>query len=292
MVYEFARLEIDGAVMSKRKLKELVDNGTVKSWDDPRMPTLMGLRCRGFTPKIINTFLEEIGITRTESIINPLKLYNVASRILDITAPRSFCILDPVSVHITNIPNTFNYVINAPIFPKISENYDRSLVLSNTIFVERSCIGNSQSKKDFYGLVEGRYTRLRYGPVVLCKKINIINDIIDNIEVEIVVMSNDPQELKDVVVNTNIDDNVNIKTKSIIQWIPDNNHIAEVRIYDSLDNFSEKIFKNALVEKYVKDNNVIGNSFQFERCGYFTIDKDTNTTNIVLNNILPINFYN
>jgi glutaminyl-tRNA synthetase len=193
-VFEFARLALTRTWLSKRKLKALVDNKAVRGWDDPRMPTLAGLRRRGFSSTCINQFMKEVGVTRAQTMIDFSRFARVALKELDETAPRAFGILHSVPITLENIPDTFYCTFRAPLFPSAAvtttsiagtdgtttttttttpTTEDRILEFSRIVYLERDNIMSLEDNppKDFHGLIPGEVVRLRYGPLIECVEV-------------------------------------------------------------------------------------------------------------------------
>ncbi|MGH8609762.1 MAG: glutamine--tRNA ligase/YqeY domain fusion protein, partial [Gammaproteobacteria bacterium] len=165
---EFARLNLDYTVMSKRKLNLLVEGGYVSGWDDPRLPTLSGLRRRGYTPEAIQDFCERIGLTKKDTIIEVGSLENCVREDLENKAPRAFAVLRPLRVVIENYPEGQSEELDAPNHPNRPEMGSRKIPFSREIYIERSDF-MAQPPKDFYRLAPGQEVRLRYAYVIGCQ---------------------------------------------------------------------------------------------------------------------------
>ncbi|MEC8915807.1 MAG: glutamine--tRNA ligase/YqeY domain fusion protein, partial [Candidatus Neomarinimicrobiota bacterium] len=164
---EFARLNLNFTVVSKRKLKQLVDENHVDGWDDPRMPTLSGLRRRGYTPESIRNFAEGVGITKRDSVIDVVRLENSLREELNKKAPRVLGVLDPLKVVLTNYPEEMTEMLEAINNPEDPEAGTRNLPFSREIYIEQADFMEDPPKK-FFRLGPGREVRLRYAYFVTC----------------------------------------------------------------------------------------------------------------------------
>ena len=285
--HEFARLNINYTVMSKRKLLELVQNGIVNGWDDPRMPTIAGLRRRGYTPESILNFCEQVGVAKANSIVDVAQLEFAIRDDLNKKAPRVMCVMEPLKVTITNYEGKEK--IDAPYFPAdVGKEGSRELEFSNTIYIDRSDF-EENPPKGYYRLTPNQPVRLKHAYIIECQE--IIKDENGKI-VEI--------KAKYYPNSKSGSDTSGIKVKSAIQWVEANSaKEAELRIYDRL--FKEelpkgiedinpnslKIIKGALVEPWVIKSNE--ERFQFERIGYFYKEpKDYTKEHPVFNQIVAL----
>ena len=277
---EFARLEIDYSITSKRKLLSLVEEGDVNGWDDPRLQTLKGMRRRGYPPEAIKNFCELIGITKKQAVIDLSTLENCVREELDKKAPRIMAVLDPLKVIIKNYPGNTSEQLNAPNHPKDSTFGERKVPITKEIFIERSDFVEEPPKK-FYRLSPGKKVRLRYAFVIRCEK--IVKD--ENGIVQEVYCSYDPSTYN----GKNPDDG---KVKGIIHWVSaEENTPIQVRLFDRLFSIAnpngEEDFRRFLNPKSLEvKNNAIAeiglksskySQFQFERTGYFSLDKEDST---------------
>ena len=281
---EFARGNLDFTVMSKRKLRELVEDGHVSGWDDPRMPTIAGLRRRGYTAQSIRTFWKEAGVAKSESIIPMGVLENAVRNDMNENAPRVMAVLDPVKVVLTNYPEGESEWLEAPRHPQKPEMGSRSVPLSREIWIERGDFMEDPPRK-FFRLRPDGEVRLRNAFIIKC------NDVIKNSEGDITEIhcEYDPDSRSGLP-------GASRKVKGTIHWVSADHGInAEVRLYDRLFNVAnpladkEKSYldflnpdsletvSNAIVEPAVA-NGEPGDYFQFERVGYFTIDQDSKDT--------------
>ena len=177
---EFARLNINFTVLSKRKLKKLVDEKHVDGWDDPRMPTISGLRRRGYTPSSIRKFSNSVGITKRNSTIDVLRLENTLREELNKTAPRVFAVVDPVKVIITNYPENKTETIKAVNNPENPDSGTREIIFSRELYIERNDFMENPPRK-FFRLSLGKEVRLKYAYFIKCVDFvkNSKNEIIE-----------------------------------------------------------------------------------------------------------------
>jgi glutaminyl-tRNA synthetase len=283
---EFARLSIEHNLMSKRKLSELVERNFVKGWDDPRMPTISGMKRRGYTPNSIKDFCSRIGITKKNSFIEMGVLENTIREELNISANRIMGVLDPIEINITNYPENTTENIVAPYNPNTENSKKRNISISKKIYIDRDDFMEHPDKK-YFRLSPGKEVRLRHAFNIKCEKvIKDKNGNIVNLECTYDPKSRDMKKGN--------------KVKGMIHWVDANNCIdAQINIYDrlfknsnpsSLDDFNDKslkIKKNAKIENNldVKDINA---RYQFERVGYFFKDKNSTNENIIYNKIVSL----
>ncbi|MBT8070761.1 MAG: glutamine--tRNA ligase/YqeY domain fusion protein [Gammaproteobacteria bacterium] len=278
---EFARGNLDFTVMSKRKLRELVEEGHVSGWDDPRMPTIAGLRRRGYTARSIRNFWKDAGVAKAESIIPMGVLENAVRSDMNEHAPRVMAVLDPVKVVLTNYPEGESEWLQAPSHPQNPEMGTRSVPLGREIWIERGDFMEDPPRK-FFRLRPGGEVRLRNAFIIKCT--DIIKDADGNI-VEI-HCEFDPESRSGLPGAAR-------KVKGTIHWVSVEHALdAEVRLYDRLFNVAnpladkEKDYReflnphsldmvqHAKVEPTVGEGQP-GDYYQFERVGYFTIDEDS-----------------
>ena len=281
IVWEFSRLNLTHAVMSKRKLQILVADGDVKGWDDPRMPTLAGFRRRGFTPNAIRQFCQSVGYTRNvTTIIQVGRLESIQRADLDETSPRAFCVIEPLKITLLNLENEKEII--APKFPRKPEEGSRTMKLTSTIYIEKSDF-NENPPKDYKRLTLNSIVGLKYANIVIK-----VNEIIKNDKQEII-------ELKCLIVDG--------KADAYIHWVSNDAIKTEIRIFNDLfksldvskvNNWKEDlnpesliIYSNSLVEPSLKDVKEF-DRFQFERLGYFIVDQDSNNNLLVFNRTLPL----
>ncbi|MEA3419851.1 MAG: glutamine--tRNA ligase/YqeY domain fusion protein [Campylobacterota bacterium] len=269
--YEFARLNINYTVMSKRKLLELVEGGQVSGWDDPRMPTIAGYRRRGYTPESILNFCDQIGIAKANSMVDVAQLEFCIRDDLNTKVPRVMCVLDPLKVTIENYEGFEE--IDAPYYPDdVPKEGSRKIPFSREIYIERDDFMENPPK-GYYRLTPEQPVRLRHAYIITCKEmIKDANGNITEIKAEYHPESKSGS------------DTSGIKVKSAIQWVSAKEaKEVEIRLYDRLfkDEAPEgiedinpdslKVIKNALIEP-AAINEKPDERFQFERQGYFYAD--------------------
>ena len=269
---EFSRLNLEYTLMSKRKLNELVENNLVEGWDDPRMPTIAGLRRRGYTPASIREFSSRIGVTKQQNTVEMGMLEACIREDLNDNAPRAMAVLDPVKVVIENFDETAVEELNAPNHPNKEEMGKRVLPFTRELYIEREDFRIEANKK-FKRLVLDKEVRLRNAYVIKANRYD--EDAEGNITT--IYCSYDPETL-----GKNPADGR--KVKGVIHWVSASKGIkAEVRLYDRLFNVANpdadselnpdslKVAKNAVLEPSLL-NAEKEQGFQFERTGYFCRD--------------------
>ena len=276
---EFARLNLSYTVMSKRKLKKLVDDNLVSGWDDPRMPTISGFRRRGYSPKSIQNFMFEVGIAKRDNVMEIAKLESTLREDLNKRCERRMAVLNPLKVVITNYPEDQVETLRAVNNPENELDGKRDLPFSKEIYIEKDDFMEDPPKK-FFRLSPGREVRLRYAYFITCEE--VIKDSEGNITE--LHCKYDPETK-----GGNAPDGR--KVKATLHWVSASNSIdAEIRKYDRLfhkpepdkeDNFMDAINPNSLevlsnckLEPSLMDVQ-IGESIQFERLGYFCKDPDS-----------------
>ena len=293
--YEFARLNLEHTVLSKRKLLELVRERRVKGWDDPRMPTLSGLRRRGFTPRSIREFCERIGVTKSDAYIDMAALEHVIREELDANAPRRMAVLRPLKVVIDNYPEDEEELLDAANHPQNSGLGSRQVPFAKALYIERDDFMEEPPRK-FFRLAPGREVRLRYAYFITCNE--VVKDA-DTGEVIELRCSYDPATR-----GGNAPDGR--KVKGTLHWVSAKHALrAEVRLYDRLfsaanperdgDDWkawlnpaSEETLTNCFVEPGLAEVAAEAR-FQFERLGYFCADrKDWRPEAPVFNRIVPL----
>ena len=288
---EFARLNLNYTVMSKRKMLRLVEEGHVDNWDDPRMPTLSGMRRRGFTPQSIRNFCERVGLAKRENIIEIELLEYCLRDDLNKQAVRRLGVLDPLKVIIDNFPENYSDELDAINNPEDPDAGMRPLSFSKEIFIDRNDFMEEPPKK-YFRLSPGKEVRLKYAFYITCKK------VIKDAQGEIIelICSYDPD-------SRGGDSPDGRKVKGTIQWVDAKTAIScQTNLYDrlfSVPNPNESkegkdfieyinpesltVIDSALVEPSVQ-NLPIGQPFQLERIGYFCIDpQSTQDGNLILN---------
>lgn len=293
--YEFARLNLDYTVMSKRKLLQLVKEQHVQGWDDPRLPTLAGLRRRGYTPASIRAFCERVGVAKRESRIDIAFLEKAIRDDLNTTTRRAMCVLDPLKVVIENYPEGQEDLIDAPFFPDDPPRMgERAVPFSREIYIERQDFMETPAKK-FFRLAPGKEVRLRWGFFITCTQ--VIKD--DSGAITELRCTYDPETR-----GGNAPDGR--KVKGTIHWVSAKHaRQVKVRLYDRLftvanpegdkrKNFLEWLNPESLVEvqamaepslaEFAPDDRV-----QFERTGYFYVDpKDSKPGAPVFNRVVTL----
>ncbi len=292
---EFARLNLTYTIMSKRKLLQLVSDGHVNSWDDPRMPTLSGLRRRGYTPEAIRNFCNEIGVAKADSTVDIALLEYFAREDLNKRAPRVMAVIDPLKIVIDNYPDGGSEELDAVNNPEDPSKGSRKVPFSKILYIEKDDFMEDPPKK-FFRLAPGREVRLRYAYFIKCNK--VLKDIDDNITE--LHCTYDPATKGCAAPDGR-------KVKATIHWVSAEHSIpSEVRLYDKLfknenplklddvQNFKEnlnpsslKIIKNCRLEPSMK-NISPGEIYQFERLGYFSVDPDSKPDMPVFNRTVTL----
>ena len=290
---EFARLNLTYTVMSKRKLLELVQKKVVSGWDDPRMPTLAGLRRRGYTPEAIRAFCERVGVAKTDSLVDVGLLEHHLREDLNKRCPRILAVLRPLKLTITNFPETEVKSIDAPLSPEDASLGSRTMPFSRTLYVDRDDFTETPAK-EWFRLAPGREVRLRYACLVTCKEV-IKNDAGEVVELrcEMDLQSWGGQAPDGRTV------------KGTIHWVSAAESVpVEVRLYDRLFrvenpgttegvSFLDELNPDALTtvtgraEPYVSKAKA-GDRVQFERVGYFCADPDTTSERSVWNRTVTL----
>ncbi|MHA6909277.1 glutamine--tRNA ligase/YqeY domain fusion protein [Ralstonia pseudosolanacearum] len=276
--YEFARLHLTYAITSKRKLLQLVNEKRVDGWDDPRMPTLVGIRRRGYTPESIQLFCERVGVSKADSWIDMSILEAAVRDDLDARAPRSVAVLDPVKLILDNVPAGFSEPCSAPVHPKQPELGRREFPLTRELWIEREDFTETPPK-GYFRLFPGNKVRLRYGYVIECTGCD--KDADGNITA---VHANIIPDTKSGTPGAD-----SVKVKGNIHWVSAAHALeAEVRLYDRLftdpqPDSGDKNFLDALnpdakrvVTAYLETTLATArpeDRFQFERHGYFVADR-------------------
>lgn len=291
---EFARLNMTNTVMSKRKLKLLVDNGITDGWDDPRMPTVSGLRRRGYTPEAIRNFCAKIGVSKADSVVDSQMLDFFLREDLQPKSPLAMAVINPLKLVITNYPEGESEEIEIENHAKNEEMGKRMVSFSGTLYVERDDFMEVPAKK-YHRLYPGNEVRLKGGYYVKCN--DIIKD--ENGEVTEIHCTYDPATKSGSGFEGR-------KVKATIHWVDANNcRPAEFRLYEPLilDNDPENegkhfldqinenslIIKNGFVEKTGTEGIKPGERLQFIRNGFFCLDtKYSRQDNLVFNRIVPL----
>ncbi len=292
---EFARLNLSHTVLSKRKLRILVEKGYVNGWDDPRMPTLSGMRRRGYTPEAIREFCRRIGVARTNSIVDIALLEHCLRQDLNKRAPRRFGVLRPLRVVLVNYPEDLveeMECINNPEDPSMGT---RKVPFSRVLYIERDDFREDPPPK-WFRLAPGREVRLRYAYLVTC--VDVIKD--ENGEIIELHCTYDPETRGGWAPDGR-------KVRGTLHWVSAAHSLeAEVRLYDRLflkanpldveegEDFTANLNPNSLeiltscrIEPSLADAKP-GDIFQFERQGYFCVDPDSTDEKLVFNRTVPL----
>ncbi|MFI3330888.1 MAG: glutamine--tRNA ligase/YqeY domain fusion protein [Rikenellaceae bacterium] len=287
--YEFARLNLTHTMMSKRKLLQLVENKVVMGWDDPRMPTICALRRRGYTPLSVRNFAEKVGIAKRDNVIDYSLLEFCVREDLNKISNRRMAVVNPIKVVITNYPEGQTEMISCVNNPEAEDKTYRDVSFSREVYIERDDFMEEPPKK-YFRLSPGKEVRLRYGYLIKCEE--VIKD--ENGEIVELRCTYDPLSKG----GTSSDGR---KVKGVIHWVNAlDSFKAELRLFENLflnenaDDIEEgKTFMdyinpnsmncvNAYLENSLKKASV-GATFQFERVGYFCVDKDSTCDNLVFN---------
>ena len=288
--YEFARLNLNYTVMSKRKLLQLVKENHVNGWDDPRMPTICGLRRRGYTPESIRNFCEDIGVAKRDNIIDYTRLENALRDDLNKKAQRVMVVLNPVKLIIDNYPEGKSETLQAINNPEDESAGTREVSFSKELFIERDDFMENPPKK-YFRMTPGQEVRLRYAYIVRCTGV----DKDENGEITAVHCTYDENSR-----GGNPSDGR--KIKGTIHWVDANKHCnAEVRLFDRLfrsespDKVEEghsflenlnpdslKVLNDCKAETFLSSAQSL-DKYQFERLGYFSVDYDSTAEHLVFN---------
>jgi glutaminyl-tRNA synthetase len=285
---EFSRLNIEHTITSKRKLAKLVSDNTVNGWDDPRMPTISGMRNRGYTPSSIKDFCKRVGITKKDKSIQMALLENSVREDLDVNTHRRMAVLDPLKIVIRNYDSNKVEWLEAVNHPKNPDMGKREMAFGKEIYIERTDFMEDPPSK-FFRLKPGGEVRLRFAYIIKCEE--IIKDASGNITE--VHCSYDP----DTKSGTGTSEK---KVKGTIHWVSaKENQPAQVNLFEALFNSPEPEIetdlnphslitcKNAVIEKCINEANC-GDSFQFERNGYFVLAQNEDDGNLHFNRIITL----
>ncbi len=292
--YEFARLNLTYTIMSKRKLLELVTEGFVNGWDDPRMPSISGLRRRGYTPESIRYFADKVGVAKRDNVIDVALLEHSIREDLNKKAQRIMAVLNPVKVVIDNYPEGTVEEMDAVNNPEDEGMGKRKVPFTREIYIERDDFMEDPPRK-FFRLSPGNEVRLRYGYIVKC--VGVDKD--ENGRIETIHCTYDPETKSGT-------GNVQRKVKGTIHWVSASHALdAEVRLYDRLfsnenpdeaeegKDFRSNINPDSLktvkakIEPFIKGVKP-SDKFQFERLGYFCVDKDSLAGKLVFNRTVTL----
>ena len=289
---EFARLNLGYTVMSKRLLLELVQNGVVSGWDDPRMPTISGMRRRGITAAAIKNFCSTIGVTKFNSMTDPALLDFCIREDLNKVAPRRMAVMDPVKVVITNFPDGETVEAMAVNNPEDEESGRRPVTFTKEIFIERADFMEDAPKK-FFRLTVGKEIRLKYAYLATCTGVTKDADG----EVIEIQCEYDPDSFGGKSPDGR-------KVKGTIHWVSATHcEKAEVRLYDRLFNVENPMAEEGEYTDYICENSLvtatayieaalveepIGTTVQFERTGYFCRDKASTPEKTIFNRTIAM----
>ena len=289
---EFARLNLSGAITSKRKLRQLVEEGYVRGWDDPRMPTISGMRRRGYPPAAVRAFCEEIGVAKSNSTVDSAMLEHSVRDELNRNAPRVMAVLRPVKLVLTNYPADETEYLLAENSP--THGGQRYVPFARELYIDREDFMEDAPKK-FFRLKPGGEVRLKHAYIIKCE------EVVKDAAGEIIELrcTYDPETRSGGAA-------ANRKVKGTIQWVAAEHALtAEVRLYESLlrdipegeeepENFidalnphSLEILTDAKVEPSLHLT-AAGAHYQFLRVGYFVVDPDTTPDHIVFNRIVGL----
>lgn len=292
---EFNRLNLTYTVMSKRKLLQLVKEGLVAGWDDPRMPTICGLRRRGYTPESIKNFIQKIGYTKYDGIISVSLLEHSIREDLNKTATRVSAVLNPVKLIITNYPENKVEYLETENNPEDPEAGTHQIPFTRELYIERDDFMENPPKK-FFRLAPDQEVRLKSAYIIKCTGIKKDSDG----NVEEIYCEYDPDTRSGMPGSMR-------KVKGTLHWVSaEYSSTAEVRLYDRLFNVenpaeekdvdfrellnpdSLKIVDNCRIEPYLAENAKPGNQYQFQRTGYFCVDPDSTDGHLVFNRTVSL----
>ena len=287
---EFARMNLSYTVTSKRKLASLIEEGFVSGWDDPRMPTIAGLRRRGYTPQALRNFVDAAGVAKRDNVIDMSLLEYAVREDLNQTAPRVMAVLNPVKLTISNYPEGETEQLEGEINPEQPELGTRSLPFSKHLYIEQEDFKEAANRK-FFRLTLGKEVRLKNAYII--KGESVIKDALGNI-VEI-ICTYDPKSKS----GSGTEESQR-KVKGTLHWVSIDHAIPiKVRLYDRL--FQEEApdqDKNVDFKQHLNPNSLstqngfaepslqsakAGERFQFQRLGYFVVDPDSSTEQIIFN---------
>jgi glutaminyl-tRNA synthetase len=287
---EFARMNLSYTVTSKRKLMELIQEGVVKDWDDPRMPTIAGLRRRGYTPTSLRNFVDAAGVAKRDNVIDMSLLEYSIREDLNIKAPRVMAVLNPVKLTLSNYPEGKEEFLEGEINPEQPELGSRTIPFSKHLLIEREDFKEEANRK-FFRLTIDKEVRLKNGYII--KGESVIKDASGNITE--IICTYDPESKSGSGTEASMR-----KVKGTLHWVSEPHALAaEVRLYDRLfqvpapDQDKEVDFKShvnpsslsvikAYVEPSLKTAKAFEN-FQFQRLGYFVVDADSDNNKLVFN---------
>ena len=285
--YEFARLSLSYAITSKRKLLQLVNENYVSGWDDPRMPTISGMRRRGYTPEAIREFCDRIGVAKRENLIDVSLLEFCVREHLNKIATRVMAVLDPLKVVITNYPEEKTEKLTAENNPEDPESGSRTMPFSREILIEKDDFMENPTKK-YFRLAPGLMVRLKYAYIIKCDEvIKDENGEVTELRCSYIENSRSGQDTSGVAV------------KGTIHWVSAAQAIAaEVRLYDRLFKVEDPSREDGDFKDYVNQDSLqiitafvepslanasLSAHYQFLRKGYFNLDRDSSSEKLVFN---------
>lgn len=285
LVWEYSRLNLTNTVLSKRKLIQLVVEGHVRGWDDPRMPTIRGFRRRGFTPQAINTFCDKVGVTTHDNVIDMSYLEQCLRDDLDVRADRAMVVLEPVKVVFTNFADKKE--VSIPKHPKDTSRGNHTVTISGVIYIEKNDFRESELS-GYKRLTPKQPVGLSHVPNCVVTCTDVVKDASNNV----------------VEIKATIDFDSKTKPKGFIHWVSEDSHKVEVRLYDKLfkakdvasvgDNWKDDVNKDSLqvLSNCLADpstrNAKVGEHRQFERVGYFVVDTDSTPEKPVWNRAITL----
>jgi len=291
---EFARLNLTYTVLSKRRLQELVEGGHVSGWDDPRMPTLAGMRRRGYTPAAIRNFCERIGVSTKDSLVDVSLLEHALREDLNATSPRVMAVLRPLKIVLMNFPEGQVDELDAPYDPETPAGPTRKVPFCRELYIEVDDFAENPPKK-WFRLAPGQEVRLRYACIIRCTEV-VKNDAGELVELR---CTWDPNSRGGNAADGR-------KIKGTLHWVSARHALeADVRLYDRLfrveNPLSDKdidwkmhlnpssleLVQNARIEPSLASA-APGSRFQFERIGYFSVDQDSTPGKLVFNRTISL----
>ncbi len=292
---EFARLNLSYTILSKRRLIELVVNEYVSGWDDPRMPTIAGMRRRGYTPEAIRNFCSRIGVAKNENLVDVSLLEHSVREDLNERAPRIMGVLRPLRIVIDNYPEDHVEEFECPNHPQNPGMGSRMVPFSRVLYIEQEDFHENPPKK-YYRLGPGREVRLRYAYIIKCVSVVRDEKTGDIVEAHCIY---DPE-------TRNAQPRDGHKVEGVIHWVSaPHSVLAEIRLYDRLFQVPDPMGKGDDFTKYLNPRSLEtltscrvessltaaapGSRYQFERLGYFCVDsKDSSARRLVFNRIVPL----
>jgi len=287
---EFARMNLSYTVTSKRKLMELIQGGHVNGWDDPRLPTIAGLRRRGYTPKALRTFVETAGVAKRDNVIDLTLLEHCVREDLNFSAPRVMAVLDPVKLTLTNYPEGHTETLEGEINPEQPDLGNRTLPFSKHLYIEREDFKEEANRK-FFRLSIGKEVRLKNAYII--KAVSVIKN--EQGDITEILCTYDPESKSGSGTEASMR-----KVKGTLHWVTQKEALSiQVRLYDRLfqeeapDQDKEVNFKSFLNPNSLKTIHAFaepsvktatpGDRFQFQRMGYFALDPDSSSEKLIFN---------